>query len=135
MSIILIIWWPLNQRPGRRKYAVLWYILLQKFGTLPKATLYANKKSHILLLSTPTMKRPLRTSDKVRIFWKGQKIWRNLPVKIWRYSVMSKSGRFFQILWTSQNIRTLPTYNRTSVATEAGIKAFLMHWPLLLLLR
>ena len=42
--------------------------LLQKFGTLPKATLYANKKSHILLLSTPTMKRPLRTSDKVRIF-------------------------------------------------------------------
>ena len=26
---------------------------------------------------------------KIRIFWEGHKIWKNLPLKIWRYSVMS----------------------------------------------
>ena len=26
---------------------------------------------------------------KVRVFWEGHKIWKNLPLKIWRYSVMS----------------------------------------------
>ena len=29
------------------------------------------------------------TSCKVRIFWEGHKIWKNLPLKIWRYSVTS----------------------------------------------
>ena len=28
-------------------------------------------------------------SSKVRIFWEGHKIWKNLPLKIWRYSVTS----------------------------------------------
>ena len=28
--------------------------------------------------------------SKVRIFWEGQKIQKNLPLKIWRYSVTSK---------------------------------------------
>ena len=42
---------------------------------------------------------------KVRIFWEGHKIWKNLPLKIWRYSV-----RFFQILWPSQNIPTLTKF-------------------------
>ena len=33
---------------------------------------------------------------KVRIFWEGHKIWKNLPLKIWCYSVMSNfCGRFF----------------------------------------
>ena len=40
---------------------------------------------------------------KVKIFWEGHKIWKNLPLRIWRYSV-----RFCQILWPSQNIRILP---------------------------
>ena len=26
---------------------------------------------------------------KVRIFWEGHKIWKNLPLKIWHYSVTS----------------------------------------------
>ena len=29
------------------------------------------------------------SSIKVRIFWKGHKVWKNLPLKIWRYSVTS----------------------------------------------
>ena len=33
--------------------------------------------------STPTPK----FLGKVRIFWEGHKIWKNLPLKIWRYSV------------------------------------------------
>ena len=34
----------------------------------------------------PTVEASL---DKVRIFWEGQKIWKNLPRKIWRYWVAS----------------------------------------------
>ena len=28
-------------------------------------------------------------NDKVRIFWERHKIWKNLPLKIWRYSITS----------------------------------------------
>ena len=47
--------------------------------------------------------------NKVRIFWEGHKIWKNLPHKIWRYWIASNIEWkiFFQILWPSQNIRTL----------------------------
>ena len=45
---------------------------------------------------------------KVWIFWERYKIWENLPLKIWHYSVMSNfKWKIFQILWPSQNIRTL----------------------------
>ena len=46
---------------------------------------------------------------KVRMFWEGHKIWKNLPLKIWRYSITSnfKWKIFFLIMWPSQNIRTL----------------------------
>jgi hypothetical protein len=45
---------------------------------------------------------------KVQIFWEGNKIWKNLPLKIWCYSVASnfKWKVFSLILWLSQNIRT-----------------------------
>ena len=33
---------------------------------------------------------PRTCSIKVRIFWEGQTIWKNLPLKIWRYRVVSK---------------------------------------------
>ena len=38
---------------------------------------------------------------------KASKLKKNLPHKLWRYSV-KLSGRLFQILWPSQNIQTLP---------------------------
>ena len=46
---------------------------------------------------------------KVRIFWESQKIWKNLPLKIWRYSVTSncKWKIFFQILCPSKIVQTL----------------------------
>ena len=34
--------------------------------------------------------RQIHIFFKVRIFWKGHKIWKNLPLKIWRYWVASK---------------------------------------------
>ena len=32
---------------------------------------------------------PVSLISKVWIFWEGHKIWKNLPLKIWRHSVMS----------------------------------------------
>ena len=61
--------------------------------------------------STYSLRIPCEIRDccrKVRIFWEGHKIWKNVPLKIWRYWVASNSKRKnFLILWPSQNIRTL----------------------------
>ena len=35
------------------------------------------------------MFREVLPNIKVRIFWEGHKIWKNLPLKIWHYSVTS----------------------------------------------
>ena len=74
-----------------------------------------------------------RQDSKVWIFWEGHKIWKNLPLEIWGYSVTSnfkwkilsnfvafseypnfiKSTHYYfmpwisSILWPSQNIQTL----------------------------
>ena len=43
---------------------------------------------------------------KVRIFWEGHKIWKNLPLKIWRYWVKSnyKWKIFFKFVTFSENL-------------------------------
>ena len=57
---------------------------------------------------------------KVWIFWERYKIWENLPLKIWHYSVMSNfKWKIFQILWPSQNIRTLNTWKVGKSAKNA----------------
>ena len=50
----------------------------------------------------------LNSTSKVRIFWEGHKIWKNLPLKIYRYWVVSNFEWkiFFQISWPSQNVQT-----------------------------
>ena len=53
-----------------------------------------------------------KSNVKVWIFWEAHKTWTNLPLKIWRYWVVTiLSGRFFQILWPSQNTWTLKNMN------------------------
>ena len=39
---------------------------------------------------------------KVRIFWEGHKIWKNLPLKIWRYSVIGDFFKFCGLLRISK---------------------------------
>ena len=38
-----------------------------------------------------SFQNPIILIDKVRIFWEGHKIWKNLPHKIWCYWVASNS--------------------------------------------
>ena len=50
--------------------------------------------------------------SKVQIFWECHTIWKNLPLRIWRYSVTSNLKlKIFSNLWHSQNIRTLIGYH------------------------
>ena len=45
---------------------------------------------------------------KVWIFWEGHKVWKNLPLKIWRFWVVSNfKWKIFSNLWPSENIQTL----------------------------
>ena len=67
------------------------------------------KGSNISITIVKASKILIIVIGKVWIFWKGHKIRKNLPLKIWRYSIASnfKWKIFFWILWPSQNIRTL----------------------------
>ena len=49
-------------------------------------------------------------ASKVKIFWEGRKIWKNLPLYLTLLGIgnVKKIGRFFfQIFWPNQNIWTL----------------------------
>ena len=52
-----------------------------------------------------------RILKKVNYFWEGHKNLKKSSISFWRYLVaLKKSEWFLQILWASQNIGTLCTY-------------------------
>ena len=66
--------------------------------------------------------------DKVRIFWEGHKIWKNLPLKIWPYSVTSNFK--WKIFSNFVAISEYPDVTKTwtsSCSSDTYVPEF--YWP------